>query len=116
MKLNNLIFWKDKKVLITGHNGFKGSWLTTWLLSLGANIFGYSLDIEENSSVLHIFGADPYNFNSDMSLTEKDNLRQHSESTCQSNYILYRTTSLHLYIKASGQLKPDVNIALVKKA
>lgn len=49
MEIDNLIFWKDKKVLITGHNGFKGSWLTTWLLSLGANIFGYSLDIEENS-------------------------------------------------------------------
>ena len=49
MEIENLIFWKDKKVLITGHNGFKGSWLTTWLLSLGANIFGYSLDIEKNS-------------------------------------------------------------------
>jgi CDP-glucose 4,6-dehydratase len=30
-------------VLVTGHTGFKGSWLTTWLLQLGANIVGYSL-------------------------------------------------------------------------
>ena len=35
-------FWKDKKVLITGHTGFKGSWLSTWLISLGAEIIGIS--------------------------------------------------------------------------
>lgn len=37
-------FWKDKKVFVTGHTGFKGSWLCLWLHSLGANITGYSLD------------------------------------------------------------------------
>ena len=31
-------------VLVTGHSGFKGSWLTTWLLALGANVVGYSLE------------------------------------------------------------------------
>ena len=31
-------------VLVTGHTGFKGSWLTTWLLELGANVIGYSLE------------------------------------------------------------------------
>ena len=31
-------------VLVTGHTGFKGSWLTTWLLALGANVIGYSLE------------------------------------------------------------------------
>lgn len=35
--------FEDKKVLITGHNGFKGSWLTLWLKELGAKIIGYSL-------------------------------------------------------------------------
>lgn len=35
--------WKDKRVLITGHTGFKGSWLSLWLHSMGANIIGYSL-------------------------------------------------------------------------
>lgn len=34
-----------KKVLITGHTGFKGSWLTAWLLKLGAQVIGYSKDI-----------------------------------------------------------------------
>jgi len=35
--------YADKKVLVTGHTGFKGSWLTFWLLRLGAQVFGVSL-------------------------------------------------------------------------
>lgn len=42
MNINKV--FKNKTVLITGHTGFKGSWLTAWLLSLGANIIGVSLD------------------------------------------------------------------------
>jgi len=34
---------KNKKILITGHTGFKGSWLALWLVSLGAEVIGYSL-------------------------------------------------------------------------
>ena len=37
--------YKDKKVLVTGHTGFKGTWLTTWLLKLGAKVIGISKDI-----------------------------------------------------------------------
>jgi CDP-glucose 4,6-dehydratase len=36
-------FWQGKKVLITGHTGFKGSWLSLWLQSLKAELVGYSL-------------------------------------------------------------------------
>lgn len=36
-------FWKNKKVFLTGHTGFKGSWLTLWLKAMGANVIGYSL-------------------------------------------------------------------------
>lgn len=39
----NLDFWKDKRVFITGHTGFKGAWLSMWLQSLGAQVTGYSL-------------------------------------------------------------------------
>ena len=42
MKKNN--FWKNRTVLITGHTGFKGSWLTIILNNLGAKVFGYALD------------------------------------------------------------------------
>lgn len=41
--LVNISFWKDKKVFVTGHTGFKGSWMCRVLLSLGAQVTGYSL-------------------------------------------------------------------------
>ncbi|HHL0974490.1 TPA: CDP-glucose 4,6-dehydratase [Bacillus cereus] len=40
--MNLSSFWNKKKVFITGHTGFKGSWLTLFLSSLGAKIIGYS--------------------------------------------------------------------------
>lgn len=39
-------FWAHRRVLVTGHTGFKGSWLALWLLSLGADVWGYSLPPE----------------------------------------------------------------------
>lgn len=42
--MENLVkFWKDKKVFLTGHTGFKGSWLSLWLQRLQAQVVGYSL-------------------------------------------------------------------------
>lgn len=43
MAFNNV--YKNKKVLITGNTGFKGSWLSTWLTMLGAEVYGYSLSV-----------------------------------------------------------------------
>ena len=43
--------FKNKKVLITGHTGFKGSWLAKWLTILGSNVAGISL--EPNSKPSH---------------------------------------------------------------
>jgi CDP-glucose 4,6-dehydratase len=42
--MNWLKFFSGKKILITGHTGFKGSWLTLWLVNLGAEVIGYSLE------------------------------------------------------------------------
>lgn len=42
--------YKEKNVLITGHTGFKGSWLALWLEKMGANVFGYSLNENTNPS------------------------------------------------------------------
>ena len=36
-------FWNGKRVFITGHTGFKGSWLSIWLTSMGSIVKGYSL-------------------------------------------------------------------------
>ena len=58
--------YKNEKVLITGHTGFKGSWLSLWLTNLGANVIGYSLEpptepnlfesINLKNKITHIFG------------------------------------------------------------
>ena len=42
--------YKGKRVLITGHTGFKGSWLCSWLLDLGATVAGYSVDVPTEPS------------------------------------------------------------------
>lgn len=44
----------DKKVLVTGHTGFKGSWLTTWLLELGAKVYGISNEIPTQPSMFEV--------------------------------------------------------------
>jgi CDP-glucose 4,6-dehydratase len=43
--------YKNKKVLVTGHTGFKGTWLSTWLLKMGANVVGISKDIPTDPSM-----------------------------------------------------------------
>ncbi|MBN2653100.1 MAG: CDP-glucose 4,6-dehydratase [Spirochaetales bacterium] len=50
MKFFNNIF-EGKKVLVTGHTGFKGSWLTLWLTQLGAKVTGYSKDVPSSPSL-----------------------------------------------------------------
>ena len=47
----NPSFWKDKRVFLTGHTGFKGSWLSLWLQSMGAIVKGYALEPPTNPSL-----------------------------------------------------------------
>jgi len=51
-------FWLDKRVFLTGHTGFKGSWLSIWLSSRGANVKGYSLAPSSNNNLFEIAGVD----------------------------------------------------------
>ena len=44
-------FYQGKRVLVTGHTGFKGSWLTQWLLSMGAEVSGYALDPQPHETL-----------------------------------------------------------------
>ena len=43
--------YAGKKVLVTGHTGFKGTWLTSWLLNLGANVIGISDEVPTDPSM-----------------------------------------------------------------
>lgn len=47
-------FWKGKRVLLTGHTGFKGSWLSLWLQSMGAQVVGYALTPPTSPSLFDV--------------------------------------------------------------
>jgi CDP-glucose 4,6-dehydratase len=47
----NAEFWRGKRVLLTGHTGFKGSWLSLWLQSMGAQLHGLALDAPSTPSL-----------------------------------------------------------------
>jgi CDP-glucose 4,6-dehydratase len=51
-------FWPRKRVLITGHTGFKGSWLSIWLQMLGAEVVGYALNPQTEPSLFELAGVD----------------------------------------------------------
>ncbi|MGZ3653112.1 MAG: CDP-glucose 4,6-dehydratase [Bdellovibrionota bacterium] len=48
--------YKGRRVFLTGHTGFKGAWLSEWLLSLGARVTGFSLDIPTKPSLFEELG------------------------------------------------------------
>ena len=54
----SLDYFKGKKVLVTGHTGFKGSWLCVLLNKLGADVYGYSLEPPTNPSLYEIAKLD----------------------------------------------------------
>ena len=70
--------YKDKKVLITGNTGFKGSWLALWLLNLDAGVVGYSLDIPTDPNHHEILNLDFETISGDIRDLEK--LRKAIES------------------------------------
>jgi CDP-glucose 4,6-dehydratase len=45
------LFWRDRRVFLTGHTGFKGSWTSLLLSCLGARVFGYALAPEDEAGL-----------------------------------------------------------------
>ena len=52
----DMSFYKGKKVLVTGHTGFKGSWLCKILVNVGADVTGYSLEPPTTPSLFEVCG------------------------------------------------------------
>jgi len=50
-------FWRGKRVLLTGHTGFKGGWMSLWLASMGASVHGFALAPETNPSLHALAGV-----------------------------------------------------------
>jgi CDP-glucose 4,6-dehydratase len=68
-------FWKGKKVFITGHTGFKGSWLCLWLYHLGAEITGYSLQAPTNPSLFGLCEIDKITNTINGDIRDREKLR-----------------------------------------
>ena len=47
-------FWQGKKIFVTGHTGFKGAWLSLWLMQLGADVTGYALRPPTNPNLFEL--------------------------------------------------------------
>ncbi len=54
----NRSFWKDRRVLLTGHSGFKGAWAALWLRELGAEVHGFALAPDTQPSLWREIGSD----------------------------------------------------------
>lgn len=82
------VFWRDKKVFLTGHTGFKGSWLSLWLTSMGARVTGYALAPNTTPNLFDVLAID--------SLLEKSSIADIRDLACLQ--------------KAMTEAKPDVVI------
>jgi len=71
----NREFWKGKRVFLTGHTGFKGSWLSIWLHALGAEVTGYALEPPTNPSLFVLAGVDDLLVSNIADVRDLDRLR-----------------------------------------
>ena len=67
-------FWKGKKVFITGHSGFKGSWASYVLHMLGANVKGYSLKPDSESNLFDTLNLSNLIYSDFQDIRDKENL------------------------------------------
>tara|TARA_B100001939_G_scaffold348025_1_gene372053 strand:+ start:527 stop:1597 length:1071 start_codon:yes stop_codon:yes gene_type:complete len=72
----NLKIFKNKKILITGHTGFKGSWLSLWFKSLGADVMGVSLDIPTKPSHFKLINLEKKIKNKFVDITDLKKLKK----------------------------------------
>ena len=97
-------FWKNKKVFITGHTGFKGSWLSIILAYLESTIDGYSLKPEKKSlfnksNIFKSLRSNTYADINNIIKLKKKILTSESNTGCQKNFLkenlLFKNYLLH---------------------
>lgn len=74
-------FWKNRKVLITGHTGFKGSWLSLWLQQLGATPIGYALTPPTTPNLFEEASVTTHMISETGDIRDLDHLRSFIEQT-----------------------------------
>ena len=85
-------FYRNKKILVTGHTGFKGSWLALWLKLLGAKVVGISKDIPTKPSNFLTSKIQEFkNVLSDSELKEKTEFVNLLKKLDSANSTLYNT-------------------------
>jgi CDP-glucose 4,6-dehydratase len=80
--------FNNKKVLITGHTGFKGSWLSYWLKLMGANVFGVGLKPHTNPSLFYTLGLEKDIHNSYIDIRDTENVIE-IINTVQPDYLFH---------------------------
>lgn len=83
-----MTFWHGKKVFITGHTGFKGSWLSWWLQSLGAELSGYALPPATEPNLFTLLGLDK-SMNNTLADVRDANALQHAVSTFKPDIVFH---------------------------
>jgi CDP-glucose 4,6-dehydratase len=81
MESIDLSIYRGKRVLLTGHTGFKGSWMTKWLEMLGAEVYGFSLPPEGPHSLFELLGNERQMNSEFGDLRDKDHIKRFVEKT-----------------------------------
>lgn len=69
-------FWKDRRVFVTGHTGFKGTWLCSVLRLAGARVFGYALEPESSPSMFEVTDSEKFIESTIGDIRDLDRLRK----------------------------------------
>lgn len=69
-------FWSGKKVLITGHTGFKGSWLSLWLHELGADVYGLALAPDQTPNLCTVLNLPALIHHQELDIRDAEALHQ----------------------------------------
>lgn len=84
----NESFWRNRSVFVTGHTGFKGGWLATWLLSMGARVTGYALASDTQPSYFELCRLDRRMTSNIADLLDRSTL-EHAMAACEPEIVFH---------------------------